>query len=608
MLKGKIAIGNEAESKCLDEDEVAFVHQDDSFFAMLTVRETLELSLRLQRNSNNLDRSQGGNQDESLINDVISLMGLSKVAENNVGSLGSGDHSHGISGGERKRLSVACELLANPLLLIADEPTSGLDSFQALQVVQILHDLAVNKHIISICTIHQPRSSIWKLFDDIMLLTPLGKVAYHGPREAAVSYFEQLGYVCPTSTNPAEFLIDLVSIDSTSPKAIAESTERIAALTSAFAQKALISPAHSLVQHPDSHGVLAYPVAGQHGNAMNRVVKRVCRSFRRFTLLFERATRQAVRDGKVNLVRIGTSALLAFVVSSVYGHQGADIAPSSISKRINIIAQGAINVAMLSMIKTLQLFKKERSVIDRERAQNEYTALEYLLAKTSAELPLDALVAAVFGWILHRRTDMSCPLSSFVGTLSLLATTCSSLGLAVGALAPSGDVALAVGPALMVVYVIMGAIGPAGIGTDRLPKLLQLFRYCSPIKWACEALCAAEFHGKTFLYTSALTGPTAKGLPTGPAKVLVGVGSTVLKVISVSMRILRSFPAVRGLSQAVGRLIRPSTTAVSDGDRALDILGITDASYSVGMASMWKMLGSHLLLALVGLVMSRSQE
>ena len=81
-------------------------------------------------------------------------------------------------------------------------------------------------------------------------------------------------------------------------------------------------------------------------------------------------------------------------------------------------------------------------------------------------------------------------------TLSLLSASCSSLGLAVGALAPSGDIALAVGPALMVVYVIMGTIGPAGLGVDKLPSVLRPFRDCSPLKWACEALCSAEFKGK----------------------------------------------------------------------------------------------------------------
>ena len=93
---------------------------------------------------------------------------------------------------------------------------------------------------------------------------------------------------------------------------------------------------------------------------------------------------------------------------------------------------------------------------------------------------------------------MHCGGNNFVSVLSLLGTVCSSLGLAIGGLAPSGDIALALGPALMVVYVIMGAIGPAGVSLDKLPPVLRPFRDFSPIKWTCEALCSAEFKGQKF--------------------------------------------------------------------------------------------------------------
>ena len=111
---------------------------------------------------------------------------------------------------------------------------------------------------------------------------------------------------------------------------------------------------------------------------------------------------------------------------------------------------------MLTMIKTLQLFKKERPVVGRELETKQYSSVEYLLAKLLSELPVDALVATVFGAVLHKRTDMSSHIWDFVSTLALLGCASSSLGLAVGALSPTADVALAVGPALMVMYVIFG--------------------------------------------------------------------------------------------------------------------------------------------------------
>ena len=86
----------------------------------------------------------------------------------------------------------------------------------------------------TICTIHQPSSLIWGLFDDILLLTPTGEIAYHGERKDSISYFSSIGYICPQHYNPAEFLIDLVSIDSSSVQKKEVSIQRIQSIVSQF--------------------------------------------------------------------------------------------------------------------------------------------------------------------------------------------------------------------------------------------------------------------------------------------------------------------------------------------------------------------------------------
>lgn len=95
----------------------------------------------------------------------------------------------GLSGGEKKRLSFAAEVLTNPSLMFCDEPTSGLDSFMALNVVHVLKTMAQNGKTI-ICTIHQPSSELYALFDKILLLTE-GKVAFMGTPEEANIFFTE---------------------------------------------------------------------------------------------------------------------------------------------------------------------------------------------------------------------------------------------------------------------------------------------------------------------------------------------------------------------------------------------------------------------------------
>lgn len=141
-VKGDIYINNTSGSlSVLSNTDVAFVHQEDNFFNMLTVEETLRLALALRHLSE--PSSTPSSIDNKRLLEMSTIMGLRKVLHRRVGSGGSSSSHGGISGGEKKRLSVACELLGYPKLLIADEPTSGLDSFQALQV-------SVDYHICSI--------------------------------------------------------------------------------------------------------------------------------------------------------------------------------------------------------------------------------------------------------------------------------------------------------------------------------------------------------------------------------------------------------------------------------------------------------------------------
>ena len=96
----------------------------------------------------------------------------------------------GISGGERRRLAFACELLTDPNLLFCDEPTSGLDSYMAMILVESMRELA-NRGKTIICTIHQPSSEIFEKFDRLCLLAE-GKLAYIGPTANAPQFFGEL--------------------------------------------------------------------------------------------------------------------------------------------------------------------------------------------------------------------------------------------------------------------------------------------------------------------------------------------------------------------------------------------------------------------------------
>ena len=150
---------------------IAYVMQDDALFSFTTPREALMFSANLR-----LPQSTPVSEKSEVVENMISALGLSKCADGRIGSA----LSKGISGGERKRCSIGIELVTRPSIIFLDEPTSGLDSFAAYNVVRILRNLSrAGGGTTVLCTIHQPSSEVFNVFDVLTLLGG-GSTNYHG--------------------------------------------------------------------------------------------------------------------------------------------------------------------------------------------------------------------------------------------------------------------------------------------------------------------------------------------------------------------------------------------------------------------------------------------
>ncbi|EQL01735.1 ABC transporter (Adp1) [Ophiocordyceps sinensis CO18] len=180
---------------------VGFVDQEDTMLPTLTVHETILNSalLRLPR-----DMSRASKEQRAF--EVEKELGIYHIRDSLIGS--EEGKGRGISGGEKRRVGIACELVTSPSILFLDEPTSGLDSFNAYNVVECLVTLAKNYKRTVIFTIHQPRSNIVALFDRLLLLAK-GKTVYSGPFAQCQAYFDTIGYECPPGFNIADYLVDL---------------------------------------------------------------------------------------------------------------------------------------------------------------------------------------------------------------------------------------------------------------------------------------------------------------------------------------------------------------------------------------------------------------
>ena len=121
----------------------------------------------------------------------------------------------GISGGERKRVSIGYEMITDPMLLLCDEPTSGLDSSTALKIIKLLKKDAVEHNMTILCTIHQPSAEIFKQFDRLLLLQD-GQQIYQGPILSNNSLYNYivntLGCQMPKYQNPADYVIKMAQV------------------------------------------------------------------------------------------------------------------------------------------------------------------------------------------------------------------------------------------------------------------------------------------------------------------------------------------------------------------------------------------------------------
>lgn len=177
--------------------QAKYVQQQDSFFEVLTVEETIRCAAELQVSEEEDRRTR--------VETVINQLGLENCRRTKVG----GTFDRGCSGGQRRCVSVGVELVSDPKILLGDELTSGLDTFSSLQVMEHLRGVA-RSGVAILCSIHQPSQRIFDLSDKILLQSS-GHTVYFGPTSCAVPYFERHGFSVPPHVSAPEFLLETIN-------------------------------------------------------------------------------------------------------------------------------------------------------------------------------------------------------------------------------------------------------------------------------------------------------------------------------------------------------------------------------------------------------------
>jgi len=462
---------------------IGYVPQDDIIHPELTVREALTYAGRLR-----LQSDVGTRELESRVDRTLAMVGLSEAAGVLVGS----PDKKGISGGQRKRLNIALELLSEPSLLFLDEPTSGLSSEDAVSLLQELRKLT-NEGKTVILTIHQPGYRIYSTLDNVLILTGKtkadkeagvqghmpGRLAYYGPAVANFGAPESVKDDSITFFNPEVARLPL--------------GERPEVLKDPEA------PLAGMDRKPSAHWVDSYrrhslckeyvtsrtPVGPSSTGRAKRARGQVVNPLAQWLVLTQRYALTKLRDLGATLGLLAQAPIIAALLSIVFGKSD----PYDIPVFLLVVVAiwfGCIN-SVTEIVKERAIYKRERMVF--------LEIVPYVMSKAGVLGLLSLVQSAILLGILKWSLDLHGAFLPMLGIMLLCSVGGLALGLLLSAVRPTLGSAMSILPIVLTVQIVLGGAMQPLPDMDVLPKDVRIPQWAASItlsRWGFEALLSIE--------------------------------------------------------------------------------------------------------------------
>uniref|UniRef100_A0A4W6BLW7 ATP-binding cassette, sub-family G (WHITE), member 2a n=1 Tax=Lates calcarifer TaxID=8187 RepID=A0A4W6BLW7_LATCA len=495
-LSGEVLINGAPQPpnfKCLS----GYVVQDDVVMGTLTVRENFTFSAALR-----LPSTVSQEEKEQKVNKLIQELGLGRVADSRVGT----QLIRGISGGERKRTNIGMELIIDPPVLFLDEPTTGLDASTANSVLLLLKRMANHGRTI-ILSIHQPRYSIYRLFDSLTLLVT-GKQVYHGPAQNALEYFSDIGHTCEPHNNPADFFLDVINGDSTAVACsnmegllcgFVSMTTKKAELEEILSKRGiedkLVEEYRNCNYYKQTKAEL---VQGKQAatTAPSRTITYNTSFLTQFRWVLKRTFRNLMLNPQTSVAQVAVTLFLALVVGAIFFDVQDN--QSGMQNRFGALFFITVNQCF-SSLSSAELFISERKLFIHEYISGYYRLSVYFLSKILSDIiTLRTIPAIVFTCVAYFMIGLKPTADAFflfMFTVMLVAYTATSMALAISA----DQTVVAIANIFMTIAcVFMMIFAGLLVNLPSIVSWLAWLKYLSIPRYGLSALQVNEFTGLKF--------------------------------------------------------------------------------------------------------------
>ncbi|CAM9762946.1 unnamed protein product [Discosporangium mesarthrocarpum] len=408
----------------------------------------------------------------------------------------------GLSGGQKRRLSFATEMMGDPKIVFADEPTSGLDSHMALMLVSKMKGI-VDRGKLVVATIHQPSSQVFGLFTHLHLLVE-GRTVYFGPQTGVVNYLDQIGYPCPDFFNPADFFMSVLGRN-TGHGRVAENlhltgnqrnTAALSSTPTPTPTSTCESRVRSLLQafemSEEAATVLrGLPLENDLMNSLGAPKERTSNQPQTYQVSWIKQTAEVyLRTVKVivrsELWKIFMSVALGAFFGLLFFHLGTS--QEDVQGIMGFLFFALMTIGNRSFFTTAQVFTLETRHLLHEYDSGLYSMSAYFVGRTLAELPVQILFPTIFTTITGILTQVTRSTTTFLLYLLitiLLENAYASIGYLVSSFCKNVGVAYATSQFISMPLSITGGLL---LNTETLPVFLQWLPSVSPLHHAYSAI------------------------------------------------------------------------------------------------------------------------